>query len=210
MMAHSLTLVATWAATLAEKARRAPVWAMVLIIAAMLSVQAGFEFAIGRVPMCTCGTIKLWVGGSTSPETSQQIFDWYSLSHVIHGFGLYGLTWLLLPRAPIAARLILAVAVECSWEMLENTNLIIDRYRAGTISLNYYGDSIVNSISDTSTMMFGFGLAYWLPVWTIVTAAVLLEALAGYVIRDNLTLNIIMLIYPFEAIRAWQGGASVH
>jgi hypothetical protein len=206
MTAHPLI----WAATLAEKARRAPIWAVILIVIAILALQAGVEFAMGRVPMCTCGTIKLWVGGNTSSETSQQIFDWYSLSHVIHGFGLYGLAWLLLPRAPIAVRFILAVAVECGWEMLENSNLIIDRYRTATISLNYYGDSILNSISDTLTMMFGFGLAYWLPVWIIVTAAVLLEALAGYVIRDNLTLNIVMLIYPFEAIRAWQGGTLVH
>jgi hypothetical protein len=205
MTAYALS----WAATLAEKARGAPAWTVVLVVAAMLAVQAGFELAIGRVPMCTCGTIKLWVGGNTSPETSQQIFDWYSLSHVIHGIGLYGLAWLLLPGAPVAARLILAVAVECSWEMLENTNLIIDRYR-NTISFNYYGDSIVNSVSDTLTMMFGFGLAYWLPAWTVVAMAVLLEALAGYVIRDDLTLNIVMLIYPFEAIRAWQGGTLVH
>jgi hypothetical protein len=183
-----------------------PAWAFVLIAASLLATQAGTELALGRVTMCSCGTIKLWVGGTQNSEISQQIFDWYSLSHLIHGFGLYGLTWLALPRASVAARLVLAMLVECGWEILENTSFIIDRYRSETISLNYYGDSILNSLSDTLTMMFGFVLAYRLPVWSIVLAAVLMEALAGYVIRDNLTLNIIMLIYPFDAIRSWQGG----
>ena len=192
------------------KTREMPAWTFVLIAASLLAVQAGAELAMGRVPMCTCGTIKLWVGGNQNSEISQQIFDWYSLSHVIHGFGLYGLTWLALPRAPVAARLVLAMLVECGWEILENSSFIIDRYRSETISLNYYGDSILNSLSDTLTMMFGFGLAYWLPVWSIVLAAVSMEALAGYVIRDNLTLNIIMLIYPFDAIRSWQGGVIGH
>jgi Protein of unknown function (DUF2585) len=190
----------------AAQTRKMPAWAFVLIGASLLAIQAGTEHALGRVTVCTCGTIKLWVGGSQNSEISQQIFDWYSLSHLIHGFGLYGLTWLALPRAPVAARLVLAMLVECGWEILENSSFIIDRYRSETISLNYYGDSILNSLSDTLTMMFGFGLAYWLPVWSIVLAAVLMEALAGYVIRDNLTLNIIMLIYPLDAIRSWQGG----
>jgi hypothetical protein len=200
----------SWADALAERARRLPAWTFALIIAALIATQAGVELAVGRVPMCTCGTIRLWVGGTMSPETSQQIFDWYSLSHVIHGFGLYGLAWLALPRAPVAMRLILAVAVECGWEMLENSDLIIDRYRTATVSLNYRGDSIVNSVSDTLTMIFGFGLAYWLPVWIVVVTAVVLEVVAGFAIRDNLTLNIIMLIYPLEAIRDWQGGPLVH
>jgi hypothetical protein len=195
---------------IAAQTRKLPVWTFVLIGAALLAVQAGTELALGRVPLCTCGTIRLWVGGSQNSEISQQIFDWYSLTHVIHGFGLYGLTWLVLPRAQVAARLVLAMLVECGWEILENSSFIIDRYRSETISLNYYGDSILNSLSDTLSMMFGFGLAAWLPVWSIVLAAVLMEALAGYVIRDNLTLNIIMLIYPFDAIRSWQGGAIHH
>ena len=194
----------------AAQTRKMPVWTFVLIAASLLAVQAGTELALGRVTMCTCGTIKLWVGGRENSEISQQIFDWYSLSHLIHGFGLYGLTWLALPRAPVAARLVLAMLVECGWEILENSSFIIDRYRSETISLNYYGDSILNSLSDTLTMMFGFGLAYRLPVWSIVLAAVLMEALAGYVIRDNLTLNIIMLIYPFDAIRSWQGRVIGH
>ena len=200
----------SWADALAARAQRLPTSTFVLVAAALIAIQATVELALGRVPMCTCGTIRLWVGGTMSPETSQQIFDWYSLSHIIHGFALYGLTWLVLPNAPVAARLVLAVAVECGWEILENTDLIIDRYRTATVSLNYRGDSIINSVSDTLTMMFGFGLAAWLPVWFVVALAVFMEALAGYVIRDNLTLNIIMLIYPVEAIRVWQSGPLVH
>jgi len=195
-----------WTKAFAARTLKTPAWAFVLIAASLLIIQAGTELALGRVTMCTCGTIKLWVGGTQNSEISQQIFDWYSLSHLIHGFGLYGLTWLALPRVPVAARLLLAMLVECGWEILENTSFIIDRYRSETVSLNYYGDSILNSLSDTLTMMFGFGLAHRLPVWSIVLAAVLMEALAGYVIRDNLTLNIIMLIYPFDAIRSWQSG----
>ena len=195
-----------WTEAFAAQTRKMPAWILVLIATSLLAIQAGTELALGRVTMCSCGTIKLWVGGTQNSEISQQIFDWYSLSHLIHGFGLYGLTWLALPRASVAARLVLAMLVECGWEILENTSFIIDRYRSETISLNYYGDSILNSLSDTLTMMFGFVLAYRLPVWSIVLAAVLMEALAGYVIRDNLTLNIIiMLMYPFDAIRSWQG-----
>src|SRR5580698_7059648 len=134
------------------KTREMPAWTFVLIAASLLAVQAGSALAMCRVPMCTCGTIKLWVGGNQNSEISQQIFDRYSLSHVIHGFGLYGLTWLVFPRAPVAARLVLAMLVERGWELLEISSFIIDRYRSETISLNYYGDSILNSLSDTLTM----------------------------------------------------------
>jgi hypothetical protein len=181
---------------------------LVLALAVVL-VQAGVLLAMGRVPMCTCGTIRAWVGSPNSAENSQQLFDWYTLSHVIHGFIFYAVLWLVLPRAPVGLRFVLAVGIEVTWEILENTNWIIDRYRAATVSLNYYGDSVVNSVCDTLAMAAGFVLARKLPTRVIVTLAVAMELWTGYWIRDNLALNVLMLLYPIDAIRQWQGGAPL-
>lgn len=175
-----------------------------LIALGLVALQVAILFALGRVPICTCGYIKLWEGVVNSSENSQQILDWYTPSHVIHGLLFYLVLWFLFPKSPVMLRFAIAVGAEVTWEIIENTPWIMDRYRAGTISLNYYGDSILNSVSDTLAMAFGFLLAARLPVLLCVLLVVALEAFTAFWIRDNLTLNIVMLLYPLDAIRDWQ------
>jgi hypothetical protein len=189
--------------------QRIPPRAWLAAIPALLILQGLILHVMGRVPMCTCGTIKLWHGVVHSSENSQHILDWYSFTHVIHGFVFYFLLWLVVPRAPLALRLLLAVVIEGGWELLENSDFIINRYRAGTISFDYFGDSIVNSISDTVMMMVGFTFAYLLPVWSVVALAVMTEIALAYLIHDNFTLNVIMVLHPIEAIKAWQATAPL-
>jgi hypothetical protein len=169
----------------------------------VLALTAAVELALGRNAICTCGYLDLW-HPYLDAGNSQHIADWYTLSHIIHGFLFYLLGWLLLRARPPGERLILAVAIEAAWEMLENSPIIIDRYREATIALGYSGDSVINSVSDVAFMALGFAFARRVPVWLTIAVAIAFELIALWAIRDNLTLNVLMLLWPVEAIKAWQ------
>ena len=177
-----------------------------LVGAALVAMQALVLIAMGQPLICTCGTIRLWTGIVSGPENSQQLTDWYTYTHIAHGFGFYLLLWLVAPRTSIGFRFVLAVGLEASWEIIENTPFIIDRYRQSALAQGYVGDSVVNSVVDTLAGVLGFVLARILPVWSTVVVMVAMELFVGFMIHDNLTLNIIQLIHPTAAISHWQAG----
>ncbi|MFL6755604.1 MAG: DUF2585 family protein [Sphingomicrobium sp.] len=182
-------------------ARRTLLLALVILAAA-----AAILLAMGRNAICACQRVTLWVGERDSSTTSQMLADWYSFSHVVHGLIFYAALWLAARRWSFEWRFIVALLVEAGWEVVENTPMVIDRYRATTAALGYTGDSVINSLSDILMMVLGFLLARKLPVWSSILLLVALEIIPLFVIRDNLTLNVWSLLAPSKALQAWQAG----
>jgi len=186
-----------------------PIRTSMLVSIGIVAIFAVILYVMGQPLICECGFVKFWHGPTVlTSENSQHISDWYTFSHIIHGFIFYGIAWLLDRKRgwSVGFMLLLALVAETSWELFENTDFIINRYRAITISFDYFGDSIINSTSDVLAMVLGFFLAWRLPVWVTVCLLIIMEVFVGFWIHDNLTLNIIMLLYPFEVILQWQRG----
>lgn len=183
-----------------------------VIAAVLLALLTGILLAMGRPPICECGVVSFWHGKVHSPQNSQQIADWYTFSHVIHGFIFYALfAWGLRrwwPALPMAAALALSILVEGAWEIAENSPAIIDRYREATMAYGYAGDSVLNSVADTAWMVVGFAVARIVPVWTTIALTIAFELMTLALIRDNLVLNVVMLVSPVDAIKEWQAGAG--
>ena len=176
-----------------------------LIFIAGLAFTVAILVAMGRPPICSCGTIEAW--GEVGPKQSQMLADWYSPSHIIHGFLFYALLRWWWPHGSLTSRFTVALIIEAAWEIVENTPMMIDRYRDATIALGYSGDSILNSASDIAMMALGFLAARLLPVWASIAIVLVLELIPLIAIRDNLTLNVIMLVAPNDAILTWQTDA---
>lgn len=180
--------------------------AVVLLSLGVIAAQAAILFAMGQPAICACGYVKLWHGLASSPETSQHISDWYTFSHVLHGVIFYALLKLAFPRASTPVLFIAALGIEAVWEIAENTPMIVDRYRQLALAQGYSGDSVLNSVFDLLAAAAGFLVARFAPVWATVAMALAFEIGLAFAIRDNLTLNIIQLLYPLEAISRWQAG----
>ena len=183
-----------------------PAWTDAGIVILLVALSAALLLAMGRPLVYQQGPVRLWSGDVQSDQNSQQLADPYTLTHVSHGILLFGLVGLVGRRLRVGTRVVVALALECAWEVLENTDAVLQRYRAATVSLGYYGDSVLNSVGDVLAAAVGCFLAATLPVWTVVLGVVLVEAVLAVWIRDNLTLNIVMLLRPVEAIRRWQMG----
>jgi Protein of unknown function (DUF2585) len=177
-----------------------------LLIFAVVVLSASQLWNQGRVWWCQAGDFSPWSWAVWSPHNSQHVIDPYTFTHVLHGILFFWIASLIFRKMPLAWRLLMAISVECVWEVVENTDMIINRYREATISLDYFGDSIINSLGDILSFAVGFWLAHKLRFWLSLVFFVVIEIILLIWIRDSLVLNIIMLIYPIEAIKQWQMG----
>jgi hypothetical protein len=175
---------------------------------AICVVTAVINLSMGRLPFGPDGRVGLWEGNIWSDEQSQRIADPYTFSHMIHGMLFYGFLWLVAPRLPVRYRFLAALLMEASWEVLENSPIIINRYREVTISLGYVGDSVLNSVSDIFFAGLGFIFAWRARLWVTICVILAMEVGTAIWVRDNLTLNVIMLIHPIEAIKEWQSAGQ--
>lgn len=176
----------------------------VAAMALMIALAAAAETYMGRAAFGPDGRFGLWESDINSRENSQRLADPYSFTHFSHGLIFFALAWLVAHGLPVEKRFLMAVALESAWEIAENSPFMIERYRAATISLGYFGDSVVNSAGDILSMALGFVFAAAVPVRVSVAAFIFLELALLFAIRDNLVLNVVMLVYPLQAIKNWQ------
>lgn len=176
------------------------------IAAIIFGTQALVLFLFGQPMLCECGFVKLWEGAVLSSGNSQHITDWYTFSHIIHGFIFYWILTLVAPRASFGIKLLLALGAEATWEILENTPWLIEHYRQQALAQGYVGDSILNSLMDTLAQMIGFLLAWRLPILLVIVLGIGMELFVGLSIRDNLFLNVLGFFHQFDFISTWQKG----
>ena len=187
-------------------ARRNRLTTVILVGALLIAVQALTLVAIGHPLICKCGFVTLWYGSPSGPQTSQQLADWYSFTHIEHGFLFYLLLWAIAPRMRFGTRLLFAMGIEIAWEIAENTPWVINRYRQSALAEGYFGDSVVNSLMDTVSMMTGAVIARLSPVWLSAGLVIGTELVLLFLIRDNLALNIVQLLHPMDWLSRWQAG----
>jgi hypothetical protein len=177
---------------------------VIVSILGVFAAVAALELFSGRSLLGPDGRFGWWDGDIWSSENSQRVADAYSFSHIIHGMLFYGFLWLVMRRTPLEVRFLIALLIEAGWELLENSPFIINRYREATIALGYVGDSVLNSVSDVGMMAIGFLIARLSRLWCILILIVTLELGCLWWVRDNLTLNVIMLVHPVQSIKVWQ------
>lgn len=176
-----------------------------LYVAALMAVAIAYLRFQGRVWWCEEGDLNP-ISVRIDVHNSQHLLDAYSFSHVLHGVLFFGVLWWFRGRWSLSVRAAIATTIEIVWEMAENSPIIIDRYRTATMALGYTGDSIANSLCDVASYLLGFYLARRLGLWWSAAVFVATELLMLWLIRDNLALNVLMLLWPVDAIRRWQAG----